>query len=349
MHDLTMTHHVFIIAEAGVNHNGSLSTACELVDAAAYAGADAVKIQTFKAERVVSAQAPKAKYQLKSTDPAESQLEMLRKLSFPESDYPALMKHCSQRGIEFLSTPYNEEDVDFLVEAGVKRIKLASISAAEPGFVRYVARTGLPFILSTGMANLAEIEKCLQAAREIGNQQITLLQCTTNYPSSIEDANLRAMKTLREAFGVAVGYSDHTQTDTACIAATALGAEVIEKHLTLDQQQQGPDHACSENPEGFARLVKKIREAHVSLGTPEKKPTAAEEQNIAGMRRSLMTRHSLKAGDRIKAEDLILKRPGTGLPAIWHDEIVGRIVQHDLPDEHFLLWSDLGDKDSDGT
>lgn len=332
---------IVVIAEAGVNHNGRLDVAKQLAKAAKDAGADAVKIQTFRADRVVSTNAPKAKYQLESTDPGESQHAMLEKLVFPESDYPALMQYCAQLGIEFLSTPYNEEDVDFLVGLGVKKLKLASISIAEPHFIRYAARTGLPLILSTGMATLGEIETAVNAARQTGNDDLFVLQCTTNYPSLIEDANLRVMQTLRDALGVRVGYSDHTETDTACIASIALGAQMIEKHLTLDRNAEGPDHACSQDPIGFMGLVEKIREAERCLGSPVKRPSAAEIENMKGMRRSLVARHDLAAGTVLKESDVILKRPACGLPPAMIDHLLGRALAHSVSRDQFLAWSDF--------
>ncbi|MEO0445087.1 MAG: N-acetylneuraminate synthase family protein [Verrucomicrobiota bacterium] len=339
-----------MIAEAGVNHGGSLETACELASAAAKAGADAVKIQTFRAERVVSEDAPKAKYQLASTDPQESQLAMLQKLVFPEEGYPELMQHCAELGIEFLSTPYNEEDVDFLVSVGVQRLKLASISCAEPHFIRYAARTGLPLILSTGMATLGEIETAVRAAEDAGDLDLVLLQCTTNYPSSISDANLLAMRTIRDAFGLPTGYSDHTENDTACIAAIALGAEMIEKHLTLDRSAEGPDHACSEDPKGFARLVQRIRETELSLGSAIKRPSEVELANMPGMRRSLVARQDLSAGDLLREEDLTLKRPASGLSPVLVGELVGRRLRAPVARGEFLTWSHLGGAEgSDGS
>ncbi|MCB1202741.1 MAG: N-acetylneuraminate synthase family protein [Verrucomicrobiae bacterium] len=331
-----------IIAEAGVNHGGSLAVAKELAKAARAAGADAVKIQTFRSDRVVSRDAPKAAYQLKSTDPAESQLAMLRKLEFPESDYPELLAYCNDLGIEFLSTPYNEEDVDFLVALGVKRLKLASISIAEPHFIRHAAKTGLPLVMSSGMATMGEIEEAVLTARSVGNTDLVMLQCTTNYPSSIDDTNLRAMISIREGLGIRVGYSDHTETDTACIAAVALGAEVIEKHLTLDRTAEGPDHACSCDPGEFASLVRVIREAERCLGSAIKAPTEAERANMTGMRRSLVARRDLKRGEILSESDLTLRRPATGLNPRLVDEIIGRPLRNDIPEGAFLRWEDIG-------
>lgn len=337
-----MSGSVNIIAEAGVNHGGSLDVAKELAKAAADAGADAVKIQTFRAERVASSDAPKAAYQLKTTDREESQLEMLRQLVFPEEDYPALIDYCEELGIEFLSTPYNEEDVDFLVSLGVKRLKLASISIAEPHLIRYAASTGLPLVLSAGMATMGEIEMAVNAANDAGCPDLVVLQCTTNYPSAIADANLRAMISIREGLRIRVGYSDHTETNTACIAAVAMGADTIEKHLTLDRAAKGPDHSCSCDPEEFASLVEVIRDTESALGSAVKAPTAMEKENIQGMRRSLVARRDLATGEILEEKDLTLRRPATGLKPSLVEELVGRSLVRDVAEGQFLAWEDVG-------
>lgn len=331
-----------IIAEAGVNHGGSLDVAKELAKSAADAGADAVKIQTFRAERVASTDAPKAAYQLKTTDAKESQLKMLQDLVFPEEHYAALMTYCEELGIEFLSTPYNEEDVDFLVSLGVKRLKLASISIAEPHFIRYAAASGLPLVLSAGMATMGEIEAAVNVAKEAGCPDLVVLQCTTNYPSAIEDANLRAMISIRDGLQIRVGYSDHTETNTACIAAVALGADTIEKHLTLDRTAVGPDHSCSCDPDEFASLVAVIRETEAALGSSVKAPTTAERENMEGMRRSLVARRNLAAGEILEEKDLTLRRPATGLRPGLIGELVGRAVVRDIEEGEFLAWEDVG-------
>ena len=328
----------FVIAEAGVNHCGQLSVAKQLALSASKAGADAVKIQTFRAERVVSADAPKAAYQLQTTDPNESQLDMLKNLQFPESDYLPLLQYCDELGIEFLSTPYNEEDVDFLVSIGVKRLKLASISIAEPHFVKYAASSGLPLILSTGMSTMAEIESALTAAYSVGNHDIIVLQCTTNYPSLIEDTNLRAMISIREGLQTRVGYSDHTQSDTACISAVALGAELIEKHLTLDKSASGPDHACSCDPDELKVLVDKIREVEKCLGSAIKSPTESELLNMPGMRRSLVARSDLQKGKILAEEDFTLRRPMNGLRPSLINEFIGRQLRVSLKQGQLFEW-----------
>ncbi len=334
----------FLIAEAGVNHNGSLDLARQLVLAAKKAGADAVKFQTFKAERVAQSNAPKAAYQLRNTDHTESQIEMLRKLELPAEAHRELLALCGEQGVEFMSTPYNEEDVDFLTALGVRTFKLASIHVAEPHFLRYVARQGRRVLLATGMATLAEVEVAVRALRDGGCSDFTLLQCTTNYPSRVEDANLRAMLTMRDAFGCAVGYSDHTQTDVAPIAAVALGATVLEKHFTLDKTLPGPDHSSAAEPAEFAALVEKIRAVEAALGTGIKEPCAAEAVNAQNMRRSLVARRDIAAGEILTPEMLTCQRPATGLAPHLADEIAGRHAAIAIPAGTQLAWSMLADQ-----
>lgn len=338
---------VFIIAEAGVNHNGELETAKKLASAAASAGADAIKIQTFRPDRVVSKNAPKANYQLKSTDPTESQFDMLSKLTFPEDDYPLLKDYCEQLGIEFFSTPYNEEDVDFLVKLGVKRIKLPSISIAEPHFVKYVAQTGLPLILSTGMATMDEVAHAVEVVNSVGLSDYTLLHCTTNYPTDVEEVNMRAMVKIKDSLDVRVGYSDHTTTDTACIAAVALGAEIIEKHLTLNRLLPGPDHICSQDPQGFKSLVISIRETEKCLGNGIKAPTESERSNMLGMRRSLVAKRDIAIGEIAKVSDFTLQRPSTGLPPAVLHKLIDRPYLKNKEAGDFFHWSDFEENAND--
>ena len=324
------TDRAYIIAEAGVNHNGSLDLARKLVLAAKQAGADAVKFQTFKAERVAQADAPKADYQLRNTDRGESQIEMLRKLELPDSAHAELIAHCREVGIEFLSTPYNEEDIDFLHGLGVRAFKLASIHCVEPHILRYAARTGRHLIVSTGMATLAEVGAAVAAMRGVGHEDFTLLQCTTNYPSAVADANLRVIPVLRAEFGCAVGYSDHTQSDVSSIAAVALGATMIEKHFTLDNSMPGPDHTSAAEPAEFAALVEKIRGTESALGSGVKEPCAAEMANAANMRRSLVARRNIARGEVISEGHLTCQRPATGISPLRVDEISGRIAGVDI-------------------
>lgn len=333
---------VFVIAEAGVNHNGDNDTAKELVRQAKTSGADCVKFQTFKAERVVTADAPKAAYQLRVTDKRESQLEMLRSLELDEKFYGDLIEACTQNDILFSSTPYNEEDICFLDELDVPLLKAASLHLAEPRFLQRMAATGRPLIVSTGMATAEEIDVAVAAIRSTGNDRFVLLQCTTNYPSAIDDVNLRAMVAMRERWSCNVGYSDHTQSLYPCVGAVALGASVIEKHFTLDRYAPGPDHTTSETPESFAELVRGIRTIEVAMGRPEKLPTAAEQLNMVGMRRSIAARRPIVAGQVIGEDDLTFMRPATGiLPREWA-AVVGRTAARNVEAGVMLDWADVG-------
>lgn len=331
----------FIIAEAGVNHNGELDMALELVREAKKAGADCVKFQTFKADRVVTKNAPKAAYQLLTTPASESQIEMLAKLELSGADYIDIMELCDKEEILFLSTAYNIEDADFLDKLNVPSFKIASGQIIELLFLQHVARKGKPIILSTGMATLAEVDEAVRAIRGAGNNDIVLLQCTTNYPSRVEDANLRVIPTLRDSFDVKVGYSDHTQSSTACIAAVALGAQVIEKHFTLDKSLPGPDHSSSADPEEFAGLVRLIRETEAVLGSSLKEPTEIEKQNAVGMRRSIVAKEFIPAGSRITEEMITFKRPATGINPSLISEVIGSKAKYDIAPDTMISWNDI--------
>lgn len=340
-HAIGPGHPCFIIAEAGVNHNGSLELALELVRKAKECGVDCVKFQTFKAESVVTKAAPKAAYQLEVTDHAESQLDMLKKLELSLDDYRAIIALCQELDIVFLSTPYNEGDADFLFDLGVPGFKIASGQLVEHRFVQYVAAKGLPVIMSTGMGNLAEVCESVAAFRATGNEQLSVLQCTTNYPAAIEDANLRAMNTIKTATQTIVGYSDHVPNNYACYAAVARGAHVIEKHFTLDRNMEGPDHSSSLDPAQFAELVVGIRATEMALGNGLKVPSAAEVRNTEGMRRSIVLGKALTAGSKITSEDIVFKRPATGIAPKRLNEVIGKQLKTDLPADHILQMSDL--------
>lgn len=332
---------VYIIAEAGVNHNGRLDMAKELVTQAKRVGADCVKFQTFQAEDVVTDDAPKADYQLRTTDSGESQKEMLSKVELPVEAYPELIGHCQDESITFLSTPYNRKDVDLLDELGIAAFKLASIHCAEPSFLRYVAGKGKPMFVSTGMATLAEVDTAVRAIRDVGNDQFIVLHCTSDYPTAPDQVNMKAMVTMREGLNVPVGYSDHTQDAVACMTAVALGATVLEKHFTLDKELPGPDQSSSSDPPEFERLVQKVRQVETVLGRERKEPTEAERTNMRGMRRSVVTRRPVAAGDTITEEDLDFKRPGTGLSPSRLDLLLGRAARYDLPADTLIDISDV--------
>ena len=321
---------VFVIAEAGVNHNGELSKAFELIDVAARAGADAVKFQTFIAEKTISAHAAKAEYQKLSTGAEESQLEMVRRLEISFDDFRKLKTHCDERGITFLSTPFDFESVDFLHSLGVPAFKISSGDLTNHPLLRRVAAKGAPVIVSTGMGDLAEVEEAISVIRAEGNDQIVLLQCVTNYPADPSDVNLRAMQTMAKTFDVPVGYSDHTLGIEVALAATALGACVIEKHFTLDRTLPGPDHQASMEPHELEALVVGIRKVEAALGSGLKTAAASEMGNASVARRSLVAARDIKAGELLTLEMIDLKRPGTGLPPKMLDEVVGKTARVDL-------------------
>lgn len=338
---ISSAHPCYIIAEAGVNHNGRLEVALELVRKAKATGADCVKFQTFKAEAVVTKNAPKANYQLEVTDRQESQLAMLQKLELDLEDYHQIIALCKELDIQFLSTPYNFADADFLNELGVDAFKIASGQLVELPFLEYVAKLGKPMIISSGMATLAEVYEGVAAIRNAGNNDIVLLQCTTNYPSKIEDTNLHAMNSMGKAMDILIGYSDHVANNYACFAAVALGARVIEKHFTLDREMPGPDHSCSLDPDGFTQLVQGIRQTELSLGTSIKKPSAAEVANTVGMRRSIVLTRNLSKGTILKMSDLAFKRPATGLAPKRLPDLIGKTLTFDLLADHLLTEKDI--------
>ncbi len=321
----------FVIAEAGVNHNGDLPTALRMVEAAADAGADAVKFQTFRAERLVTCSAPKADYQQRTTDPAESQYEMLSRLELPEAAYGPVLERCRVRGILFLSTPFDEESADFLERLGVPAFKVPSGEITNLHFLAHLAAKRKPLIVSTGMATLGEVEVAVQTIRAAGNEEIVLLQCASEYPAPPASANLRAMATLRQAFGVPVGFSDHTEGSAVALAAVALGACLIEKHFTLNRGLPGPDHAASAEPDELAVLVRDIRRVEAALGDGRKVPSPAEAQTAAVARKSLVAACDIPAGAVLTDAMIAVRRPGTGLPPATRPQVVGRTARAAIP------------------
>lgn len=332
---------VFVIAEAGVNHNGRIDLALKLVEAAHQAGADCVKFQTFSAERVAIGSAGRAPYQIETTRSTASQHSMLKALELPVEAYPELLAACREHGLVFLSTPYSTEDAAFLDTLDVSAFKVASAQIVELSFLADLARTKKPIVLSTGMATLGEIDVAVQAIRAEGNESIVLLQCTTNYPSRVDDANLRVLDVLRDSFGVHVGYSDHTESPACCVAAVALGAVVIEKHLTLDKNLAGPDHQASADPREFRELVDLVRQTERAMGSSRKEPTAAEAANRPYMRRSIVARVPIERGTVVTADMIAFKRPGTGISPARFAEVVGSKTRAALEPDHIFEWSDL--------
>jgi N,N'-diacetyllegionaminate synthase len=321
-----MSRKTLIIAEAGVNHNGDLELAKQIVKAAANAGADLVKFQTFAAERLAIDSAPKADYQNQTTDQKQSQFAMLRQLELTAEMHEQLIVYCSKQGIGFFSTGFDLQSVDYLASLGADRFKIPSGEITNLPYLRHVGAFGKPLILSTGMATLGEIEAALDACEIAGTprSRVTVLHCNTEYPTPMSDVNLRAMCSIRDAFGVAVGYSDHTLGIEVPIAAVALGATVIEKHLTLDRNLPGPDHKASLEPDEFAAMVRAIRNIEQAMGDGIKRPSPSESKNKAIARKSLVAARSIKAGERFTPENLTAKRPGTGVSPMRWDEVMGR-------------------------
>jgi N-acetylneuraminate synthase/N,N'-diacetyllegionaminate synthase len=329
---------VFIIAEAGVNHNGDLETARRLIDAAVAAGADAVKFQSFSAEDLATPSAGKARYQAETTPGAESQQEMLRRLEIPEEGYLRLAGHARKRGILFLCTPFSTGDADMLGRIGVPAMKIPSGEITNLPFLRHVAGMGLPVILSTGMATLGEIERAVQEIRGGGQGQLALLHCITSYPARLEEMNLRVIRTLRQAFGFPVGFSDHTLGIVAPPVAVACGACIIEKHLTLDRTMPGPDHRSSVEPGEFAEMVRTIRAVEQGLGNGIRTLTAGEQEIRRVARRSVVAAEGIPAGSEITRGMLTVKRPGTGIPPGEMESLIGRRARIRIPRDSLIGW-----------
>ena len=326
---------VYIIAEAGVNHNGSFETACKLVDAAKAAGADCIKFQTFKSENLVSHNAKKADYQ-KNTTGDGSQLEMLKKLELSYDEFMSLKKYCDKVGICFLSTPFDLESIDFLNSVDMLFWKIPSGEITNLPYLLKVAKTGKEVILSTGMSNLDEVGAALDVLKENGAGTITLLHCTTEYPAPFIDVNLRAMQTMRDKFGLDVGYSDHTPGIEIPVAAVAMGATVIEKHFTLNRNMEGPDHKASLEPDELAAMVKAIRNVEMAIGTGEKVPSVSEKKNMPIARKSIIASKKKKKGEKLTKANLTTKRPGNGIsPMKWND-VVGTYAIRDFEEDELI-------------
>ncbi|HEU5236133.1 MAG TPA: N-acetylneuraminate synthase [Pyrinomonadaceae bacterium] len=323
-------HPCFIIAEAGVNHNGDLEMARQLIDVAVEAGADAVKFQTFRAEAIVAREAPKAQYQLQTTSTAESQFDMLKRLELSAGAHTEIQSYCHTRRIEFLSTPFDTESIDLLDRLGVPAFKISSGDITNLPLLRHAAGKGKAMLLSTGMSGIEEVQEAVTAVRDAGCDQVILLQCVSNYPAEPADVNLRAMQTMADKFGVPVGYSDHTTGIEIAMAAVALGACVIEKHFTLDRGLPGPDHRASLEPDELRAMVEGIRKVEAALGDGRKIPAASEADTASIARRSLMAAGDISAGTRLTAEMVVIKRPGTGLPPRMLKELIGRPVRVDI-------------------
>lgn len=332
---------VFIIAEAGVNHNGDIEKAIGLINVAKSAGADAVKFQTFKASKLVTGNADKAKYQINNTGTYESQYKMLKKLEMSPDDFGILSKHCTEIGISFLSTPFDFESVDLLSSLNVPLFKVSSSDLTNLPLLRYIARIGKPVILSTGMSTIGEIDEAINTIYNEGNNNVSILHCTTNYPTPECEVNLRVIDTLRNTFKVDVGYSDHTEGIYIAIAAVAMGAVIIEKHFTLDRQLPGPDHKASLEPEELKLMIQGIRSVEKALGNGIKKITSSEAAIMQTVRKSLVAGNYIQKGSIIKRCDLDIKRPERGILPKYIDDVTGKIARRNIsPDEH-INWVDI--------
>ena len=329
---------VFIIAEAGVNHNGYTELAKKLIDVAVEAGADAVKFQTFKAQNLVAKNVKKAGYQKQTTEGSESQFDMIKKLELDVSAHKELMAYCQERDIMFLSTPFDHDSIKLLNDLGLQIFKIPSGEITNLPYLRYIGSLNKRVILSTGMSNLQEVGDALTILIEAGtkNENITILHANTMYPTPIEDVNLNAMLTIQKEFSVDVGYSDHTLGIEVDIAAVALGASIIEKHFTLDKNMDGPDHKASLEPEERKSMILAIRNIEKSLGSSEKKPSSSEVVNMAVIRKSIVAKQKIKKGEFLSDKNIIVKRPGTGISPMEWDNLIGTRSRYDFKKDELI-------------
>ena len=327
-----MSMKTFIIAEAGVNHNGQLKLAFDLIDAAEDAGADAVKFQSFKTDSLVSQKAGKAEYQKRTTNAAETQYEMIKRLELSFDDHKKLIDYCRSKNIEFLSSPFDLDSIDLLYKLGLDVFKIPSGEIINLPYLRKIAGLNKNVILSTGMSDLGEIEDALDVLTINGTDRgnITVLHCNTEYPTPFEDVNLKAILTIKNAFNVRVGYSDHTPGIEVPIAAVALGAEVIEKHFTLDKKMEGPDHKASLDPDELKSMINSIRNIEKAMGNGIKKPSKSELKNKPIVRKSLIAIKDIKKGDIFAEENIGIKRPGNGISPMRWDEVIGKFANRDF-------------------
>lgn len=326
---------VYIIAEAGVNHNGRFDLACKLVDAAKAAGADCIKFQTFKSENLVSHNAQKAEYQ-KDTTGEGTQVDMLKELELSYGEFVALKEYCDKVGICFLSTPFDFDSIVFLDSIDMPFWKIPSGEVTNFPYLRALAKTRKPVVMSTGMCEMREIEAAITVLRENGTKGITLLHCNTEYPTPYEDVNLMAMQTIKDAFGYAVGYSDHTKGIEVPIAAVAMGATVIEKHFTLDRSMEGPDHKASLEPDELSKMISSIRNIEKAIGTGDKTPSPSEKKNITVARKSIVAKVHINAGDVLTEENITVKRPGIGISPMKWNEIIGTKAIRDFQEDELI-------------
>ncbi|MCL2717263.1 MAG: N-acetylneuraminate synthase [Lachnospiraceae bacterium] len=326
----------FIIAEAGVNHNGNLKIAKKMVDAAVLCDVDAIKFQTFKAENLVSKIAPKADYQIDNTRNNESQLQMVEKLALSYDEFSLLNEYCMDKKILFLSTPFDLESIDFLEKIGMPVWKIPSGEITNLPYLIKIANTNKPVIMSTGMSEMDEIKAAVRVLEENGAKLIKLLHCNTEYPTPYEDVNLLAMQTLRNEFDCEVGYSDHTQGTAVSIAAVALGAGIIEKHFTLDRDMEGPDHKASLEPDELKEMVESIRNIEKSLGTPEKKVSESERKNLNIARKSIVAACDISEGEIFNGDNITVKRPGNGISPMKWNELLGKAAKKNFREDELI-------------
>lgn len=327
---------VYIIGEAGVNHNGSLELAKKMIEVAKAAGVDAIKFQTFQAEKLVTALSKKAEYQEKATGNAESQLEMLKKLELTQNEFIEVKRHCKTVGIEFLSTPFDLESIDFLYRMGISQWKIPSGEITNLPYLIKIARTRLPAILSTGMSTFKEVAKAVDVLKEHGSSEIVLLHCTTEYPTPYEEVNLNAMLTMKNALNLPVGYSDHTMGIEIPVAAVAMGATIIEKHFTLDRNTEGPDHKASLEPDELEAMVKAIRHVERAMGNGIKKPAQTEKKNINIARKSIVASKKIEKDELFTEENLTAKRPGDGISPMKWFEVLGTRAKRDFEEDELI-------------
>lgn len=326
---------VYIIAEAGVNHNGSFEIACKLADAAKMAGADCIKFQTFKSEGLASRNAQKAEYQKGATGEG-SQADMLKGLELTYDEFTALKKHCDEAGVCFLSTPFDFDSIAFLGSIDMPFWKVPSGEVTDFPYLLALARTGKPVVMSTGMCEMHEIGAAIKVLTDNGTKDIRLLHCNTEYPTPFEDVNLKAMQAMKDAFGYDVGYSDHTKGIEVPIAAAAMGAVIIEKHFTLDRNMEGPDHKASLEPDELAMMVRSIRNIEKAMGTGDKGPSPSEKKNIAVARKSIVAKAPIKAGDVFTERNITVKRPGNGISPMMWEKVLGTEAVRDFEEDEMI-------------
>lgn len=327
---------VFIIAEAGVNHNGKIELAKKLIDVAADAKADAIKFQTYHTSQLACKTSPKAVYQLKASKKLESQYEMLKKLELTDEMHQELITYCEQKNLLFLSSPFDMQSIEQLHSYGIEIFKIPSGEITNYPYLKKIASYGKKIIVSTGMSNLEEINAAIKVLQDNGAKELIIMHCNTEYPTPIEDVNLNAMKTIRKATGLPVGYSDHTVGIEIPVAAVALGAIILEKHITLDKFLEGPDHKASLTPDEFKKMVDAIRKVEKALGRWEKEPTQSEQKNIAVVRKSIVAKRDILKGEALSEENITAKRPGTGLsPMLWN-QVIGTCAFRDFKEDEVI-------------